>query len=221
MTTTRALRDDISNALEFLVESELAVFSAAVVHSAIRVSWPRPASRAAFVLDRRHETVEQYLHWVNHGDYSAVLPDASLLQLTYHVQDGELAGHRLVYVPCPVRIDEKLLRCGEPVADVVEAYLDRESSSIGLRSVIRFDFDPVASGARHPAAHFTVNGPNCRVPCIAPMHPYRFIEFVFRHFYPELRRTQEVWFDNASKRSLGERCLAADDRAGLHMAWLV
>jgi hypothetical protein len=219
VTSLRALRDHITNALDFLSGAELVLYSNSVRMAADRVSWHAP-SNAPFFLERGPASPDQYLAWVTGGHYSATLPDGSLLQLTYEVEDGEVTGHRLAYVPCPVVLDERLLWEGEPIADTVRVYLDEPThSAIALRSPVRVDLDMSAADAGHPAAHLTLNESDCRIACVAPMHPYRFIDFVFRHFYPRLRLSQEDWFREASRSLLGDRVLADEDRAFPHLAW--
>ncbi len=65
----------------------------------------------------------------------------------------------------------------------------------------------------------TINGPDCRIACVAPLHPYRFIDFVFRHFYPTLRSSHREWFEEAAGRRLGGRVLTPQDARGLHLMW--
>ncbi len=217
--TARALRDTIVNALDFLLQAELVLYSSTVVLRENTVSW-HGSPDVPFLLNYGPATSEQYLHWLAGGHYSALLPDGSLLQLTYRVESGNISSHRLAYVPCPVIVNEALFRGGEPVGDVVERYLEGHLlSAVALRSPVRFDFDPEVSTDTHPAAHMTINGPACRIACVAPLHPYRFIDFVFRHFYPALRSSHRAWFDEAAGRRLGGRVLADDDALGLHVAW--
>jgi hypothetical protein len=195
------------------------MYATAVAQDATRVTWHAHA-QVPLLVQRNYATVDQYIHWVASGHYSGALPDGSLLQITYDVHGGEITGHRLAYVPCPVIVDERLLRDGEPIADVVEVYLDEQASSVvALRSPIRFEFDPVSARPGHPASHLTINGADCRIACVAPMHPYRFIDFVYRHFYPELRAAQMEWFGEAERRMLGSRMLTEDDRAIPHVVW--
>src|SRR5438477_9395686 len=203
----RALHDDIQNALDFLLEAELALYTNAVSVTPTRLSWHDFGSLDRFLIGRSYTTVEQYLAWVRAGAYSALLRDGSLLQLTYDVKDGVIAGHRLAYVPCPVVVDQELLREGEPLADVVPLYLDAGAPGLTMRSPVRFDFDPAVARPGHPAAHFSINSADCRVACVAPVHPYRFIDFIFRHFYPAFRRVHESWFEPAARRHLGSRVI--------------
>lgn len=218
MPTVRALRDDIANAFDFFTQTELVLFAATVSVSPTRVSWQAPSS-SPFVIGAKHATVEEYLTWVRAGQYSAVLPDASLLQLTYDIQGGEVVRHRLAYVPCPVLVDEALLR-EEAILDVVALYLSDElQDSLALRSPVRFDFDLQAAKALHPAAHVTINSADCRIACVAPIHPYRFLDLVYKHFYPELWIAQSRWFRSAAERHLGERVLTDSDAATVHVTW--
>jgi hypothetical protein len=216
--TSRALRDQIRNALDFLGEAELIIYATTVALRNTRVTW-HAMSTAPFGFDS-YATAGQYLRWVNAGHYSAALPDGSLLQMTYDVEAGDVTGHRLAYIPCPVLVDHALLKEGEPIGDVVEVYLEGPATSaVALRSPIRFDFDPSAATTGHPAAHLTINGPECRIACVAPMHPYRFIDFVYRHFYPDLRDAQRAWFVEAERRILGARVLADHDSRTPHVTW--
>ncbi len=182
MTTLRAIRDEVKNVLDYLTSAELALCANEVSISNARISFHLGDHRAGFLLDRRDPRVDHYLHWVKTGAYSAILLDGSLIQMTYDVIAGRVSGHRLAYVPCPYDLDAVLLEGGEPLADIVELYLNDHPA---LRSPIRFDYDLTSAKPGHPAAHLTLNTANCRIACIAPMHPLRFIDFVFRNFYPD------------------------------------
>jgi len=65
----------------------------------------------------------------------------------------------------------------------------------------------------------TINSPGCRIACVAPLHPYRFIEFVYRHFYPDLRSAEAAWFDAAATQNIGSRVLTRDDATRPHIMW--
>lgn len=219
MITTRSLCDSIRNALDFLVEAELLLYANAVAQRSTRVTW-HPHRHVPFPHGSDPATVDQYLAWVSAGHYTAALPEGSLLQLTYDVEGGEITGHRLAYVPCPVLDQAQLIQEGEPIVDVVDAYLAAgPASAVVLRSPIRFDFDPAAAKPGHPAVHLTINGSDCRIACHAPMHPYQFIDFVYRHFYPQLWSAAEDWFDAASRRVYDTGWLTDDERSLPHVAW--
>jgi hypothetical protein len=219
MTTTRSIRDAIANAFDFLIETNLVLYVNTIAFDNTHVGW-HGSPGIPFMLEYGHATSDQYLRWVAGSHYSALLPDGSLLQLTYRLADGDISGHRLAYVPCPVIISDNLLREGEPVSDIVQTYLETGSTStVALRSPVRFDFDPATATDGHPAAHMTINGPGCRIACVAPLHPYRFIDFVFRHFYPKFYASQSNWFQGASRKNLGKRVLIDGDTDALHVMW--
>lgn len=215
-TSSRGVANDVQNVLDYLQEAELALYTNGVDERPDRVSFHRHDPASEFILGRSHPSIQQYRRWVEVGSYSAVLPDASLLQLTYKIAGGQIAGHRLAYIPCPFQIDSAYLLEGEPILDVVDLYRDQDPL---MRSPLRFDFDPEAAKPGHPAAHLTINGMECRIACVAPIHPLRFVDFIFRHFYPTLWAAHDTFFSSASYRHFGKAVLSDDDRTSLHITW--
>ncbi|MFE6645025.1 DUF2290 domain-containing protein [Nocardioides sp. NPDC057772] len=215
-TTARAIADSVQNILDYLIEADLALYTTAVAVSPGRVTFTRYQPDAAFLIDREHPGIDQYMAWVTSGSYSAVLLDGALLQFTYTLEGGEVTGHRLAYIPCPFAVDPDLLASGEPLADIIDIYRDGDAL---LRSPIRFDFDPEASKAGHPAAHMTLNGVDCRIAAVAPVHALRFADFVFRNFYAELWVAHQPFFSAATARHLGPAVITDVERQELHVAW--
>lgn len=216
MTTVRAVRDEVKNTLDYLFDVRLAPLVNEVSMSWTRVAWHSAGTEPPFLGSRARPTVEQYVSWATNGVYSAVLLDGSMLQLTYDVEGGEVAGHRLAYVPCPYDIDPELLAAGEPLADVIELYREHEPI---LRSPVRFDFNPRSAKPGHPAVHLTFNATDCRIACAAPLHPLRFVDFVFRHFYADLWRAHLPFFGPAAWGHYGSSTLAHDEHQSLHLTW--
>lgn len=126
-------------------------------------------------------------------------------------------GHRLAYVPCPAAIDEVLVVEGHPLADIVSLY--ERATDVLLRSPTRFDFDADSARPGHPAAHFTINSAECGIACAAPIYVKRFVDFVYRHFYPKLWDAHSPFFAEAAHLHVGNPTLTDDDRAGVHLAW--
>ncbi|SID09507.1 Uncharacterized conserved protein (DUF2290) [Mycobacteroides abscessus subsp. abscessus] len=214
--TARSIRDSVQNVLDYLLDAELAVYANQVSIIGTRVTFNRYDTERPFLLDHTHPGVEQYFSWLTAGAYSAVLYEGSLLQLTYDVRGRRVAAHRLNYVPCPFELDLDLLRSGEGIADVAELYRDGD---VLLRTPIRFDFDPDASRTGHPAAHMTINGSDCRIACVAPVHPLRFADFVFHHFHKAQWLAHKPFFETANSRHIGSPVLAETDRTALHLMW--
>jgi hypothetical protein len=215
MVTTRSIRDDITNILDYLLDAEIALYTTTVSVTSSRVSF-HSFVPGMFLLHHGDLSLDQYLSWVERGAYSALLYDGSLLQITYDIDSPSVVGHRLAYVPCPYRIDPQLLNCGEPVADIVRLHSDEH---ILLRSPIRFDFDPKSSKPGHPASHLTINSVDCRIACVAPLHVMRFVDFVFRNFYPDIWRLHTSFFDDAPSRHLDRGSLRDDEMVVPHIMW--
>ncbi|WP_030978940.1 DUF2290 domain-containing protein [Streptomyces sp. NRRL S-1824] len=218
MTTTRTVAEGIRNVLDYLLNADIAAYISPVSEQGTRVSWHATDPGAPFLVGRGDPTLEDYQRWVRSGAYSAILFDGSLLQITYEVEEGEVSGHRLAYVPCPYRLDRDLVR-QEPILDVVDLHVAAEPTNMVLHSAIRFDFDPGAAAPGHPAAHLTINSADCRIACAAPMHIGRFTDFIFRHFYPDLWQAHLPFFSRSSTRDAGARTLTDDERNNPHLFW--
>lgn len=217
VATTRAIHQRLQALLSSLLDAGLALEVNALALTPSRVTW-RHQGQGAFLADRRHATIEQYLHWLTTRAYSAVLFDGSLIQVTYDVGANQVSGHRLAYIPCPYDLDLTLLDDGFSVEDLVRLYEESPDQPVALRSHIRFDYDPGAAKTGHPAAHFTINSADCRIACVAPIHMNRFIDFIFRHFYPDQYRAHPGIFEKPEAHISAPR-MAEEDRESPHLAW--
>lgn len=138
-----------------------------------------------------HQTdIREYASWleyvalVRERQYTALLSDFSLLQMSCWLERGSIVKHRLGYFPCPLLVDpDEVEEWG--LLDWLEL-LRGEDLRERLRqdAPLRFDFDPAASGEGHSASHLHVSRQCCRIPVYAPLSPGRFIRFIFSHFYP-------------------------------------
>ncbi|MDE0066256.1 MAG: DUF2290 domain-containing protein [Acidimicrobiaceae bacterium] len=216
MSTVRAIADQVRNALDYVRDAELAHFTTEISMNSTSVAWHPLDRKGGFIESFEHPTIDQYVTWLVNGDYSALFFDGSLIQITYGVTGGEVSRHRLAYFPCPYVLDRELLGQGMSVADAVE--LCRNSDAV-LRSPIRFDFDSQSAAPGHPASHVTINGVDCRIACIAPLHVMRFLDFVFRHFYAQLHSAHRSFFGSSHSEHIGPPSLGHDDRHQVHFAW--
>ena len=218
MTTANALSRNIKDLLnELLVRNLILLPNAVTVDDGVRVTWRSPAPAGKFVDYVDYPTIRTYRRWAEAGEYSALMPDAALLQLTYDMADGEIAGHRLAYVPCPYRIDQDYLLT-EAVGDVLDMHTTEPHDGITMQSAIRFDFDPGSSAVGHPTSHLTLNVSTCRIACEAPMTAEDFVRFVFRNFY----RTQysaHVNFFESLPKSDRNSTVTEVERYEPHVAW--
>lgn len=218
MTTANALSRGIRGLLNELLNRDLILLpSAVIVVDGTRVTWRSPTPTGQFVDFVDYPTIRTYRRWAEAGEYSALLPDAALLQLTYDVVDGEIAGHRLAYVPCPYRVDQDYLLT-DAIGDVLDLHTSEPHGDITMQSAIRLDFDPGSAAIGHPTSHLTLNVSTCRIACEAPMAPEDFVRFVFRNFYKD-QYSAHVDFFAALPKNDRNSTVTEDERYEPHVAW--
>ena len=110
VTTSRNVFDDVSNTIDYLVRANLVYYANSVSLTPYRVSWHAHDKSVAFLSNRDHPSVSQYLAWLTSGAYTVILFDGSLLQLTYDIAAGVISGHRLAYIPCPLDMTDLLAK---------------------------------------------------------------------------------------------------------------
>lgn len=216
--TSRVVRSEVENVLAYLLDVGIALYTNTVREGNGGVTWHRTAT-APFLLNRQRPTILDYRSWLQCSDYLAVMFDGSLIQVSYEVVAGDLASHRLAYVPSPFDFETRLL-LEEPLLDVFDLYAAGSTSDVLLRSVVRFDFDRANAAPAHPASHLTINATECRIACAAPVRIGQFLDFVFRHFYPELWRLHP-YFENLPTRGWGGRTVTEEERHRPHLMWAV
>lgn len=225
--TTDALRRQINSLLEDLfAHNALAHYNLSVLDERTgRISWVRK-SPESMISDFSYLTVGNYLEWARRDDYSALLPDGSLIQMTYTLSGTEIVGHRLCYVPSPVttladwrEAIESEGWIGGDYAEIVSEILLESHSHSALKSMVRFDYDPRNARIGHPSSHLTINSVDCRIPCIAPLSPFDFVGFIFEHFYPAERRRLDQFFAGLPKIERNANLLLEDHRNAMHLAW--
>ena len=159
-------------------------------------------------------TIQEFRELVEKRQYTMILLDGSLLQLSYVFERNNLVKHRLGYFPCPFVMDPSDIT-GLGLIDLIDILeLDGFSDSIRLRSPLRFDYDRDAAKPGHPASHLHLSHEECRVPVHSPLCIGRFLDFVFRHFYPTIWEEQS--FIRRWPRQRLTRCIDEQDRKHLH-----
>src|SRR4051794_6112027 len=134
MTTPNALCRTVKQLLDDLLDHDLVAFvNPTAVVGDDTVTWRSPTPLERFVDFADYPTVRTYRRWAEAGEYSALLPDGSLLQLRYRVVGGQVTAHRLAYVPCPYRVDEDLLAT-EPLSDVLDVHAAEPHDDITMQT---------------------------------------------------------------------------------------
>lgn len=173
---------EITAFLDALVTEGHIIYRRSVIQRGAWVTWP-VTSPEIFETDPYSE--ETYNRLLRNGDFSAVISDGSLLQISVRNSRRQVAESRLAYYPCPFHIelsseDEAMYLLH---SHAEEYYADANNHTRKLRSHLRFDFSPAAGNESHPTAHLTWNSTTCRLPVQRYMSPQRFITFILQIFY--------------------------------------
>src|SRR5690349_5761989 len=104
--TSSDRRAELQNLLFLLADASLTLITRPVVVTGSkpgpqRVTWPRTVAGVGELYRTPFATVREYREWVESDEYSAVLFDGSLIQLSFDFLGNEVVSHRLVYFPCP------------------------------------------------------------------------------------------------------------------------
>lgn len=214
ISLSRSITDFVYSLLKTETAMDVCSHIARTSGSSSLISWDSQPREERFPHDH-FGTLVEYCYFLNNKQYSAVLSDGSLLQMSYRIKKRKVVWHRLSYHPCPVALDARELE-GVALADFIEN-MDAGSlkARVRARSAIRFDYDPVEARADHPASHVTLNEAFCRIPVKSSLSPRSFVGFVFSNFYPRL------WGSIPALHALPDDalapCITADDMNKLHL----
>lgn len=216
--SSRSISDSIRNVVDYLLDAGLALSVTALDVTPTRVAW-HPSDRSTpFLIGHSHPTVSDYRSWVSTGNYTCLLHDASILQVSYFLDAASaVERHRLAYIPCPWDLDISLMDDGYPLNEILDLYHD--SDVVAMRSPVRFDFDVRAARLDHPASHLTFNSVDCRIACVAPLHVHRFTSFVFQHFYAKQWNAHRPFFSDAHYRHIRGPRILPGEHDGIHLSW--
>lgn len=135
-------------------------------------------------------SLSEYLEIIRGREFSALLLDGAILQVSYLFRGAHVRRHRATYIPCPIHFDADELRTPDgdflPVEDFLDILGETElRTRTRTRPTFRFEFDPENAGENHPSSHLHMGKSQCRVPVKAPLKLAQFSRFVFKNLYPE------------------------------------
>lgn len=191
-------------------------------NNALTVTWSSTEDVARPVSGLKTGSLAEYLWFLRNRQYSALLFDGSLLQMSYIFRRSSiLVGHRLCYFPSPVPLSTD--ETGEyAVEDLLDMHLggtnfdeETETSRFMLRPYIRFDFNSSEQGG-NPQSHVHFAFEGCRVPVRTALSPLQFVQFVFQNFYPQHWESSN--FGCCVDAHLTE-VITAKDCQRLHFSW--
>lgn len=152
-----------------------------------RVSWATQAAGSNYV--HPFGSLEQYLQWVQGGEYTCLLFDHSLIRASYTIAGNHIVGHSLLFWPFPLDPVEPIVDVAE-VCAAIEMCLESPSRAtelfgLSLRSPMRFDYAPENASAYHPEIHLHTQFEDTRIHVQRPLSFNTFLKLVFRTFYAD------------------------------------
>ena len=159
-------------------------------------------------------SLQEYIDLVDSRQYSALMTNGDLFQISFSLKRNEIVKHRLCWYPCPIKLDQEDSDCG-----VIEAILDRMSSArfddFLSRSPIRFDYDDNSFSEFHPKSHMHMISENCRIPVKTPLCLRMFSDFIFSNFYSDAADLENLNKDATTWTAID--CLTEGQKYRMHL----
>lgn len=190
----------LSSFCETLIENELALGVQSHVVQTLgaglsRVCWVSQSS-AGCASDEDHYIrtldleLSEYLRCLRTGDYSLLLNDGSLIQVSSDFRGSEVVASRFCYIPCLVKFDLSEIRIDDEIFPVEDFILELSATELldrlCLRPPFRFELDPENKKEDHALNHVHMGKSASRVPVSAAMCWDQFARFVLSNFHPDV-----------------------------------
>ncbi|WP_370766519.1 DUF2290 domain-containing protein [Intestinibacter bartlettii] len=132
-------------------------------------------------------TLNQYEHILEHGSYTCLMFDGSILRSSFEFKSNQLVGHSHLWWPSPFGYNCKINPDEAPL-DMYENFIcdDKWYDNINMRTPIRIDYQPDDASERHPAIHMHTQHHECRMRVSEPLCFNKFIKYIFDNFYSHL-----------------------------------
>ncbi|MBY8039766.1 DUF2290 domain-containing protein [Vibrio fluvialis] len=176
------------------------------------VSW---GNDGYILKDEKFSSISEYCNLVENGQYSVLLNDGALFQISYTLDRNKIVKHRLCWYPCPIQVDTADLDNNDITDLILEKMKDGELDSFRSRSPIRFDYAPDQAKKNHPSVHMHMSEESCRIPVRSPLCLKEFMTFIVLNFYDDLVKDTSLYQN--LKTWDGIDTLTRDDRKKLHM----
>jgi hypothetical protein len=202
----------------------------------VRLSWPSAKNSSGLLSREEMGSLSEYRKLISEGQYTCLLNEGSLIQVSFDFRRDEMVAHRLCFYPCPLDLLENTFpRDFEEWNELLEAELkvqlislddqslaensedeDRghpmKAGSLRFRSPLRFDFDSRNDETTDPASHLHVNGGEARIPVYAAVSVGLFLTFIISQYYPDYRRVLRQFPIDFCERSISH-----DQQRQLHL----
>ena len=130
--------------------------------------------------------LDQYLHILQTNSYHCLLFDGSIIRVNFEFDDDLLIAQNLLWWPAPYDYGNILQEGYSPVELILDFFGDNSwHETIKMRSPIRIDFDSSNNTVTHPHSHLHIQNNETRLNTNNPICFNRFVDFIFRNFYPQ------------------------------------
>lgn len=184
--------DQINSTLNMLCEKSLAISCNYVAEVDIRnhhcrITWNNHVSGRANS-GNSFTKLNQYVHILSNNSYHCLLFDGSLIRANFEFEDNILLIQNLLWWPAPYDYEYgSFLKDGYAPVDLVEEFFEENHwyEHVKMRSPIRIDFDSNNNSVKHPQSHMHIQHEDARLNTDTPICFNRFVDFIFRNFYPQ------------------------------------
>lgn len=166
-----------------------------------------------------HSYEELYYFYHKNRVFLMELIDGALIQIEYVIRNNNLWSYRLAFLPNPRLIAQEI----EPdMYETEELFFIDSINKPVIHPVIRFDFDNDPTHyvpVKHSRSHLTIGqSDKCRIALSEPLTPYKFITFIFEHFYGSLYEAIKADLITLKAHALGfGTCLQHEEKEYLHL----
>jgi hypothetical protein len=231
--TPNEARTEIANLATALLRAGLAVsINTPTMHNLgqnWRVTWPAAMADTGILSELPFASIIEYRRFILGNHYIALLADGALLQISIDIRNNDVVGHRMCFYPCPILLpldtdilsfddfDSLVIQEFENHTEAIASGSDPHVVNLRLRTPLRFDYAPDAASPVEPASHVHLSTGVTRLAVHAPLSVGHFVQFVFKHFYPEVWQNAEL--TNLSHWPLRQmnRCVTPDDELNLYL----
>ncbi len=149
--------------------------------------------------DEEFSSISEYCSLVENRQYSMLLSDGSLFQISYTLDRSTIVKHRLCWYPCPIQVDSYDLDSSDITDIILEKMSQGDIESFRSRSPLRFDYAPNQATEEHATVHMHLSEETCRIPVKSPLCLKEFVTFIVLNFYdvlvqdPSLYQELKTW----------------------------
>lgn len=182
----------INNCLDLLLKKKLIVFCNKVYNvdyckSKCQITWNNHLS-GRFNSGKSFTLLEQYENILSNNSYHCLLFDGSIIRVNFEFERNILKCQNLLWWPAPFIYDEALEWGAAPLLQYESFLEDLEwHKKIKMRSPVRIDFDNYNDSVIHPKSHLHTQHDECRMAIDYPVCFNKFVEFIFKNYYPEYK----------------------------------